>query len=213
MNKRMVDLLPSSLTADPVMLAAAEMLDTEFARIDALIPLVAPWVYLDKVFEPVLSYLAVECAVDVWEPDWSVEKKRSVLRSALSVHRKKGTAKAVKAGLEAMGFRARHLNWPEFDGDPYTFRVEVDVLDQPLTESALDQIGRSIEENKALRSHLDSLDIFLSVEGTSVMVNTLQVGQSIDIYPWQPDDVEIQTEVEFGGAVAVYNITEVGVAS
>jgi phage tail P2-like protein len=209
MSRRIVDLLPASIAGDAAMLAAAEMLDREFDRIDALIPLVAPWQSLDRQVEPVLSYLAVECAVDVWEPDWSNEKKRDVLKSALSVHRRKGTAQAVVDGLTAMGFRARHVNWPEYGGTPYTFRLEVDVLDQGADAKAYGQILRSIDETKAGRSHLDRLDVYLSGQGSAAVPVAAQVGVRLDVYPWIPDDQDIAGGLRSGAGLAVYTIIDI----
>ena len=209
MSRKIVGLLPSSLMDDPAMLAAAEMLDREFERIDALIPLAAPWQSLDQITEPVLSYLAVECAVDVWEPTWTDEKKREVLSTALSVHRRKGTAQAVIDGLGSMGFRARHTNWPDYDGDPYKFKVAVDVLDQGLDADAYAQINRSIDENKASRSHLDQLDVYLSGEGNIPAAVVAQFDMSINVYPWVPDDQDITSVTSFGLGLAVYTIIDI----
>ncbi|WP_285906825.1 phage tail protein I [Pseudodesulfovibrio pelocollis] len=209
MSRRVVDLLPSSLAGDAAMLAAAEMLDAEFARVDALMPLVAPWQALERLTEPMLSALAAECAVDVWEPQWSDGRKRTVLASALSVHRRKGTARAVVDGLTAMGFRARHVNWPEYDGTPYTFRLEVDVLDQGADAAAYGQILRSIDETKAGRSHLDRLDVYLSGQGRVAAPVAAQVGVSLDVYPWIPEDQNIAGGLRSGAGLAVYTIIDI----
>lgn len=209
MTRLMVDLLPSSIAEDSSMLAAAQMLDAEFARIDLLIPLAAPWQCLDRLSEPVLSYLAAEVAVDVWESSWTEAKKRSVLKAALSVHRKKGTASAVVDGLEAMGFRARHVNWPEYGGDPYKFKVEVDVLDQGLALETYAQINLSIEENKAGRSHLDQLDVYLSGDGDIPAAVVAQTGTNLDVYPWIPDDQDVEASTTIGMGLAVYTIIDV----
>ena len=211
MSRRMVDLLPSSLSIDPAMLASAEMLDAEFERIETMVSLVAPWQSLEQLTEPALSCLAAECAVDVWSADWSDARKRAVLEAALLLHRKKGTPRAVTDGLEVLGYRARHVNWPEFGGVPFTFRVEVDVLEEGVREETYAVINQVIDDNKALRSHLDGLAVFLSSEGDARVCGALQCGQAIDVYPWQPEDVVLESDIRCGAAVAIYNVTDVGV--
>lgn len=211
MSRKIVDLLPSSLADDATMLAAAEMLDAEFERIDNLIPFAAPWQCLDRLTEPALSYLAAECSVDVWDAGWSVERKRAVLDKALLLHRKKGTAQAVIDSLEVLGFQARYINWPEFGGDPFTFRMEVDVLEEGVKAETYKLINQAIEENKALRSHLDGLGVFLSTEGDVRVGGAVQCGQVVDIYSWRPEDVEIESDTRHGAAVAIYNVTDIGV--
>ncbi len=210
MSRRMVDLLPSSLTGDPGMLAAAEMLDQEFDRVDALIPFAAPWQCLDKQTEPMLSFMAAGCAVDVWEPTWSDEKKREVLRGAKRLHRKKGTAQAVKDGLESMGFRARHINWPEYGGDPFKFKVEVGVLDQPVTDAVKASVNQSITNNKAGRSHPDQVDVHFRTEGALEIGGGFTFGRVVEILPYKEEYVDPVGEVALGGAVAFYRTVNIG---
>lgn len=211
MSSKVVDLLSSSVADDPKMLAAAEMLDVDFSDLEKSIKFVAPWQCLESQTEPALSYLAAECAVDVWEPDWSDEKKRAVLDISLLLHRKKGTALAVTSSLESMGFLARHLNWPEFGGDPFTFRVEVDVLDQPVTDQVKDAVGLSIEENKAGRSHLDDLKVYFGSVGHLEIGGYCTFGRVVELLPYVEEFEEPQGDLRVGGGVVVYRTINIGV--
>ncbi|MFG6501254.1 phage tail protein I [Sulfitobacter sp. 1A15106] len=50
-----------------------------------------------------LNFLAYERSVDIWDTDWSEEKKRSVIASAPADHRKKGTLGGVRRYVEIAG--------------------------------------------------------------------------------------------------------------
>lgn len=51
-----------------------------------------------------LGWLAWALSVDDWDPDWSVDAKREVIRQAAEVHRRKGTVSSVKEALQTLGF-------------------------------------------------------------------------------------------------------------
>ncbi|XPV75534.1 MAG: phage tail protein I [Desulfovibrio sp.] len=205
----MVDLLPSSLKEDPVALAQAQLMDERFSRMEALTPYLAPRAHIDKLTEPWLSYLAWENDVDLWDQDWPVAKKREVVKHAEMIQRKKGTKFAVCKGLETMGFRVRHVNWPEFGGAPATFRMEVDVLDQGLNEETYSLVRKSIHNNKAGRSHLDRLDVYLSSDGQSPVTVSALTGLSIDVFPWIPEEQDIEVPCRVGVGAAMYTIIDI----
>ncbi|MCB2050030.1 MAG: phage tail protein I, partial [Novosphingobium sp.] len=47
-----------------------------------------------------LAWLAWDLSVDIWQDEWPVEKKRSVIRNALTLHRLKTTPAGIKAHVE-----------------------------------------------------------------------------------------------------------------
>lgn len=53
--------------------------------------------------EHLLPFLAFELSVDVWDDDWPVEKKRSVIASSIADHRVKGTLDGIRRYLTHAG--------------------------------------------------------------------------------------------------------------
>lgn len=51
-----------------------------------------------------LDYLAAAFSVDVWDPEWSEQTKRTTIRRAILIHLWKGTPKSLVWVLEAAGY-------------------------------------------------------------------------------------------------------------
>ena len=91
----------------------------------------------DKTPVAFLPFLAWEVRVDVWNPNWSEEIKRAVIKAAPEVHRYKGTRYAVQKALGAFGITATITEWWQASpkGAPYTFDVTafVQAPTEPLS--------------------------------------------------------------------------------
>lgn len=117
-----------------------------------------------------LPWLAWTYSVDEWDPAWSEDVKRAVIRTSYAQHRIKGTVGSVKSALAAAGFGAvtieegRHRikydgahtydGWPTYGGGWAWYRVTIPV---PIT---LEQAARAeaiCETYAPKRSELFSL--------------------------------------------------------
>jgi phage tail P2-like protein len=67
-------------------------------------------------------------------------KKRALLKTAVALHRIKGTPYAVQRALELLGVNATLTEWFQAvpQGDPYTFRLDAQVTEQPAGAPAID---------------------------------------------------------------------------
>lgn len=70
-----------------------------------------------------LPWLAWANGVDFWDDSWPTHVKRSHIRNAINVHRRKGTAKAVKDTVNSFGAGLVLTEWFENGGSPYTFDI------------------------------------------------------------------------------------------
>lgn len=99
-----------------------------------------------------LPWLAWAMSVDTWSAYWPEAAKRAAVRNSFALHRRKGTAWAVRTVVEGFGAHLALKEWwqSEPPGDPYTFSVvlSADGL-VPEEQSAqyvadiIDQINRT----------------------------------------------------------------------
>lgn len=103
-----------------------------------------------------LAWLAWEMSVDSWDATWSGAQKRSAVTSSPEVHRRKGSAQAVRQALRALGYQVQVQEWFQQipHGAPYTYSLHIESRDVGIDQIALSKIYRVIDVNKSLRSHL-----------------------------------------------------------
>ncbi len=111
----------------------------------------------------VLPYQAWAFSVDDWDDEWSDSQKRGAMAASFSIHATKGTPGAVRRALEAIGYRATLQQWFEFGGQPYTFKVRVNVPPEGIAAGNTAAITRRVDEAKNLRSHY-TLSLVMSTD-------------------------------------------------
>lgn len=87
---------------------------------------------LDVVPVEILDTLAVYWKIDWYDTDYSVEQKRRIVKSALTVRRLMGTVRAVKLQVEAIFPGTTLLEWFEYGGMPGCFRLDVNLTDESI---------------------------------------------------------------------------------
>lgn len=148
----MADLLPKNSTTLEKNLSAT----TDFSGID--VPIRDVW-NPDRCPLKLLPWLAWAFSVDEWDASWTEQQKRDAIKASYSVHRHKGTIGAVKSALAALGFSVRVQEW--FNqipaGEPYTFRLLIDVDQIGFDLNGLEKMQKVVESSKNLRSHLSDI--------------------------------------------------------
>lgn len=149
-----------------------------------------------------LPWLSWAVSVDEWNDDWPEETRRRVIREAPAVHAIKGTPAGVERALIAQGLDARLLEWFEYGGTAYRFKVAVTLFNRGLTQSEYASILRTVLATKNTRSRLDSLDIALGARGESPVAGAVTaIGNGITVYPYQVNTVTQQSDVPVVSAV------------
>jgi phage tail P2-like protein len=146
---------------------AIEKIDAE--HIDALtLPHRTLW-SADDCPVDFLPWLAWALSVDVWRDTWPESVKREAIRNASDLHRKKGTAGAVKQAVNALGANIKVTEWWEMEplGNPFTFEV-VFTPSQTLPNDIdfQEDIIASIDASKNLRS---SYDLIVEIPATKTL--------------------------------------------
>lgn len=110
--------------------------------------------FTGSVPEPILDLLAVELRSLYYSDALPVETKRSIVRNTLRWHAQAGTPGAVAEMVEAVFGEGGVIEWPDFEGPPYTPGTFDIVTGAQLTPDILGYLASIIGRVKNARSHL-----------------------------------------------------------
>lgn len=147
----------------------------------------------DRCPVELLPYLAWARSVDRWDDSWSERTKREVIKASPFIHRHKGTIGALRRVVEPLGYLIRIVEWWQTDppGPRGTFELEIGTLESGITEELYDALVLFLEDAKPASRHITRLDISLDARVPAFYGCALTDGDVLDIYPWQPADIDI----------------------
>ncbi|EED9388560.1 phage tail protein I [Salmonella enterica subsp. enterica] len=155
---KLLDVVPESLRVDPDVVAIAESIDKELQRVTAMCNLAMIYARIDELDSQTLDHLAWQYNADTWRDSWTVQLKRSVIKSIIKNKRKKGTRAAVEDAVSSLGSAVALTEWFEHDPpkEAHTFEVVSSINDfggAVPTGEMLDDIVHRIDAVKPVRSH------------------------------------------------------------
>ena len=173
----MSDLLPPNATT------AERAVSNATARIGSVpVPIRDTW-DADTCPASLLPWLAWAFSVDQWDANWPEAQKRATIRSAVAVHRYKGTIGSVRESIASLGIGAQVQEWfaqsPE--GEPYTFRLILDATQSSATQAQLNKLLEVVTGTKNLRSHLDTVVPGVTSEALLYVGAVAQTGHEITV--------------------------------
>lgn len=172
----MSNLLPPNATITEV------NLDEALSRVENVPTPARTTINPDTAPVSILPWLAWSQSVDNWDPNWSNNQKRAVIKAAFAVHRQKGTVFALREALAALGYDLVVQEWYQQipQGDPYTFDVILTIEGKEIDAQTFTELLAVINANKNLRSHLGQVKLILNskaetfVAAASIMGSELQ---------------------------------------
>lgn len=138
-----------------------------------------------------LPYLAWALSVDRWDKRWSEQTKRQVIKASWLVHRHKGTISALRRVVEPFGYLLRVIEWWQSGEEPGTFRLEIGVQDEGITEETYRELERLIDDAKPRSRHLTGLAISLSTTGLAYVGATCYDGDILSVYPFTTEEIVV----------------------
>jgi phage tail P2-like protein len=189
-------LLPPPLAADERCRVLAQ-LAARLSGLD-LSPVLVQLV--DAVDASALPYLAEQFNVldEGWQYAINDTERRRMLRSAIDLHRHKGTRWAVEKALDVLGIEGQVLEWFEYDGEPYRFRVDL-VSDHGVDAAFYGDLRERalalIEHYKNVRSVLEGVRLVTSVSGELPFASAVTSGEVISVQPFVQTDVSQEDAV------------------
>lgn len=158
-RNRAVDLLPANATPFEASLSEST------SRIDLLPALADRQKRAAAVDLRFLPALAWEFSVNEWDPAWTEARKREVVQQSPAVHRVMGTAGALKRAIYALGYSGTVQEWFQYSGDPYRFRVLVNLNVETLTVPQMAEITRVALDTKNVRSFFEGFTFIRDLPG------------------------------------------------
>ena len=151
--------------------------------------------------EHLLPWLAWSFSVDRWDEAWPVAVKRQVVRDAYFIHRQKGTIAAVRRVVEPFGFLIRVIEWWQSGETPGTFRLDIGVQDQGITEETYQELERLIAGAKPVSRHLVGLSINLQTSGSVITGAASYQGDELTVYPYFAEAISVGGPAVSGAAI------------
>lgn len=168
---KLLDILPSSISNDEQIRAMAEALQPELSAIQQAIPLIERYSRIDELPEPILRMLAWEHRVYQyeWQLAETIEEKRELVKNSFELNIRRGTRWSIERVFELLNINASLLEWFEYDGDPYRFRVSIfEKNGQAPTPEQIDLMFKMVGQYKPLRSALESVDLVTDTDGQAM---------------------------------------------
>lgn len=165
-NFSLADVTPENLKNDRLISAAISSIDEQLRQITTGLSEIGIFYAIDNLSGPALDLLAFSLHVDFYDLAHDETSKRNFIKSSVISHMKKGTSAAIIDALKLIGVDAKFIHWKDFDGQPYTFKIDAkitgDFYRTAGREKIITSILRAVEESKAARSFLVGLDTELS---------------------------------------------------
>jgi phage tail P2-like protein len=196
---RLIDLVPPSIRDDPEVQAASAALEGELQAVTAAIPTVLLIPRIDELPEDVIDALAWQWHVDFYEPGISLEQKRTLVKTSIAQHRRKGTPWAVEQVVKAILDDAVVQEWWEYGGDPYYFRVI--KINGQITAEMYPQLKRAVDTVKNTRSWLEGVSLFRETFGTIYSGGVCGSVRTVHIVPAAFRAVSVAGTVRTGSAI------------
>jgi len=151
-------------------LVAADVIDTLNDQLQEIKTLANP-VVCDSKYLPFLAYAF---KVDFWNESLDESDKRNLIQNSILLHQKKGTIWALEKVFEALNMKAEVLEWFNYSGDPYHFKVDLSLQDQEITPAEIERLKTYINIFKNVRSVLDELFVsYLNKYDLSIVTGSI----------------------------------------
>ena len=165
--------LPQALQGDDSIVALAQAISSVLSdRIEEINHL-RIYPAIDQLDEPLLDILAHDFKVDWWDADYTLEEKRRTLKDSWRVHKLMGTKAAVETAISAIYPNTKVLEWFEYGGEPYHFRLHINVSDDNIESDKQRRVLSRLDTYKNLRSHLDTINYRMTARPAAADAGTV----------------------------------------
>lgn len=199
-TENLLRVFPPALQNDEKMMALATGFARKLPELADQVKLAAIYTRIDELPEDLLDILAYDFKVDWWDADYTLEEKRQTLKDSWYIHRHLGTKSAVEKAISAIFKNSKVLEWFDYGGDPYTFRIEIGISQTGTTGEKQAAVLDRVKYYKNLRSHLDTVSYRIERTGYLYTGGASAIGATIEVYPDLVSGLETTGHVYTGAA-------------
>lgn len=173
-----LQLLPRLLREDKTSQAFCRALDNQLRAIAQSLDSILLYTHLDALPEPVVDALAYHLHVDEYDGSYPLDTKRSLVESAIRVHRYRGTKYACEQVLQGIfGPGSWIEEWYDYGGEPYLFRAH--TTNAAATGEMEGKLRHALAVTQNVRSHLEAIVVEMASSGSLYLGGCLRVGETI----------------------------------
>lgn len=177
------DLLPKILRDDADIAAVADVVSADLRRINASAKLINIVKTLSQQPDSVLSVLAYQRHVEGYSESLLRASRESLIHNSIVLHRLKGTPDVIYRAVAALGLDVTVEEWQDYGGEPYHFRLAIDLYGQDYPQETSDMVDLMIAQYKNVRSVLDGITINYAVNGPEYQAVGLYTSEIITVHP------------------------------
>lgn len=178
-RENFISTLPSVLAEDENLAAlAASVADALEERVRE-IELAGIYTRIDSLPEELLDILAYDFKVDWWDWALTLPEKRETLKRSWYVHRHMATPAAVTTALTAIYAETECMEWFEYGGEPYHFRLAMTIQAEDILSTKHEAVLALLRFYKNLRSVLDHILYIVSTPMEFVLPIGSHVGHGM----------------------------------
>lgn len=160
-NPDMAKLLPKFMRSDEADTALAHAMDVLLADPANKAKILRKWDQIENMNDAQLDEMAWEFNIDWWDSSFSLETKRSVIKTCYRVHEKRGTKWAVEELITSAFGMGKVTEWFEYGGDPYWFKIQTSAT---LTKNGMLYFLNMIDKVKNARSHVEIIEVTRTID-------------------------------------------------
>jgi len=179
-----LDILPQSLSNDKDVAALAIAVDVELKKINSDILKTNIFGALECLPDRILDELGWQEHIDFYSTELPRDIKIKLIKNSAQAHKYKGTAWAIEQSIQDIYGNSRLEEWFEYGGEPYSFKVLVELEKEGISEEKQILIEKVINTYKNSRSFLEEVKIVLNGRCKTHGNSVLATGELTTVYPW-----------------------------
>ena len=174
----------SYMRRDLVTQALCGALQPLWRKLDGLMANLLIYPRVGELSGEVLDELAWQFHVDAYDAAADDVEKRRMIISSYTIHKYKGSVYAVGEIVAAVfGEQAKVMEWFDYGGRPYHFKVEVYCVDRGAGEDDILRAEQLVMAAKNLRSKLDEIRLILTGAARITLAAASIQSEMVTVYP------------------------------
>lgn len=154
-DTKLIDIVPVFMRDDRTVRGLCAAADAMFKQLIHAMHIAWWRKYIDELDADQLDEIAKQIGISWYDDASDILSKRSVLKNYENVLAIAGTPDAVKYAVKDLFGEVEIIEWKEYDGQPYHFKL---LVNAKLTEDNIRRFSSAVSGAKNVRSIMDSLE-------------------------------------------------------